>query len=149
MRLYLSPVAGIGAGQGTQRHRSRHEAEIGVRFAGRDKLVYLIGLGEAPPRLGRGLKVFRHRLVQTLPLTLHGLILACTSDKTGDTTAWRLFPRRHLVPFVSSPCHSERASLVNMVKKVMWRQEFCRVPGLRGDVLHLPFLLPGAGLLQG
>ena len=22
-------------------------------------------------------------------------------------------------------------------------------PGLRGDVLHLPFLLPGAGLLQG
>ena len=42
-------VAGVASRQGTQCHRSRHEAEIGVRFAGRDKPVYLIGKGEAPP----------------------------------------------------------------------------------------------------
>ena len=48
--LVLVAVAGVGAGQGAQRHRPRHEAEIGVRFAGPDKLVHLVGLGEAPPR---------------------------------------------------------------------------------------------------
>ena len=32
------------------RHRAAHETEIGGRLAGRDKLVHLIGLGEAPPR---------------------------------------------------------------------------------------------------
>ena len=29
------------------------EAQIGVRFAGRDKLIHLIGLGEVVARLGR------------------------------------------------------------------------------------------------
>ena len=48
------PVAGVGAGQAAQHHHPRHEAEIGVRFAGSDKLVHLIGNGEASPRLGRG-----------------------------------------------------------------------------------------------
>ena len=52
------PVARIGAGQGTQRHHPRHEAEIGGRFAGPDQLVHLIGLGEMVPRLGRGLEGF-------------------------------------------------------------------------------------------
>ena len=52
--LVLFPVAGVGAGQTAQGHHPRHEAEIGVRFAGRDELVHLIGKSEAPPRLGRG-----------------------------------------------------------------------------------------------
>ena len=43
------PVAGVGAGQGAQHHHPGHEAFLGVRFAGPDKLVHLIGLGEVPP----------------------------------------------------------------------------------------------------
>ena len=37
----LAPVAGVGARQGAERHHPRHEAEIGVRFTGRelDKLA--------------------------------------------------------------------------------------------------------------
>ena len=50
LSLVLKAVAGVGAGQGAQRHHSRHETEIRVRFAGPDQLVYLIGEGEAPPR---------------------------------------------------------------------------------------------------
>ena len=52
--LVLEPVSGVAAGQGAERHRSRHEAPVGVRFAGVDKQVHLIGLGERVPRLGRG-----------------------------------------------------------------------------------------------
>ncbi len=48
--LVLVAVAGVSAGQGAQRHRPRHEAEIGVRFAGPDKLVHLVGLGEVVAR---------------------------------------------------------------------------------------------------
>ena len=29
-----------------ERHHTRHEAEIGVRFAGPDKLMHMVGLGE-------------------------------------------------------------------------------------------------------
>ena len=47
--LVLVPVARIGAGQGAERHRPRHEAQIGGRFAGRNQLVHLIGLGPFPP----------------------------------------------------------------------------------------------------
>ena len=43
--LVLFAVAGVGAGQAAQRHHPRHETEIGFRFAGRDKLVHLIGIG--------------------------------------------------------------------------------------------------------
>ena len=46
----LNPVAGVGAGQGAERHHPCHEAPIRVRFAGPDKLVHLIGLGEVVPR---------------------------------------------------------------------------------------------------
>ena len=46
--------AWVASRQGAQRHRARHEAEIGVRFAGRDKLVHLIEAGEVVHRLGRG-----------------------------------------------------------------------------------------------
>ena len=56
--LVLEAVAGVGAGQGAQHQHPRHEAEIGVRFAGRNKQVHLIGLGEVVPRLGRGLEGF-------------------------------------------------------------------------------------------
>ena len=49
-RTYAKPVAGVGAGQAAQRQQPRHETEIGVRFAGPDQLVDLIGEGEAPPR---------------------------------------------------------------------------------------------------
>ena len=66
-----------------QRHRPRHEAEIGVHFAGLDKLVHLIGLGEVVAGLGRGFAERLHRpgqigqgfpdRNQLAPLTLHGL----------------------------------------------------------------------------
>ena len=56
--LVFFVVAGVGAGQAAQCHHPRHEAEIGVRFAGRDELVYLVGLGEVVQRLGRGLEGF-------------------------------------------------------------------------------------------
>ena len=46
----LEAVAGVVPGQRAQRHQPRHKTEIGVRFAGRDKLVHLIGHGEAAPR---------------------------------------------------------------------------------------------------
>ena len=62
--LVLFPVAGVGAGQAAQHHQPRHEAWIGVRFAGLDKLVYLIGHGERVPRLGRGFADRLHRSVQ-------------------------------------------------------------------------------------
>ena len=52
--LVLFPVAGVGAGQGAQRHRAAHETEIGGRLAGRDKLVHLIGEGEMVLRRARG-----------------------------------------------------------------------------------------------
>ena len=80
--LVLKAVAGVGAGQAAQRHQPRHEAESGVRFAGRDKLVHLVGLGEVVERLGRGVADRLDRPVQVgddltdrnqLPaLTLHG-----------------------------------------------------------------------------
>ena len=38
MRLYWWRLPGVGAGQRAQRHRARHETEIGVRFAGLDQL---------------------------------------------------------------------------------------------------------------
>ena len=61
--LIPNPVAGVGAGQAAQRHHPRHETEIGVRFAGRNKQVHLIGLGEVVPRLGRGFADRWHRRV--------------------------------------------------------------------------------------
>ena len=48
----------------TLRLGSRHEAEIGVRFAGRSKLIHLIGAGEVVPRLGRVVADRRH-VIQT------------------------------------------------------------------------------------
>ena len=52
--LVLFPVAGVAPGQRAERHHSRHEAEIGVCFVGRNKLVHLVGLGEVVPRGGDG-----------------------------------------------------------------------------------------------
>ena len=48
--------------QAAQRHHARHETAIWGRFAGPDKLVYLIGNGEAPPRRWWG---FTERLDRT------------------------------------------------------------------------------------
>ena len=45
-RLYWGCSPGLGAGQRAQRHQPCHEAQIGVRFAGSDKLVHLIEAGE-------------------------------------------------------------------------------------------------------
>ena len=79
--LILILVAGGASGQGTQRHRSRHKAQIGVRFASPDKLVHLIGKGEAPPRRWWGFAERRHVIQagdnftdrnQLTALTLHG-----------------------------------------------------------------------------
>ena len=58
------PVAGVGAGQAAQHHHPRHEAEIRVRFAGRNKLIHLIEAGEVVNRLGRGVAELFHRPVQ-------------------------------------------------------------------------------------
>ena len=44
------PVAGVASRQGAQRQQPRHETKLRLRFAGRDKLVYLIEAGEASPR---------------------------------------------------------------------------------------------------
>ena len=44
------PVAGVGARQRAQRHQSRHEAHVRVRFAGPDELVHLVSLGEVMVR---------------------------------------------------------------------------------------------------
>ena len=81
--LVLKPVAGVGARQRAQRHHPRHEAPVGVRFAGRDKLVHLIGLSEVVHRLGRGVADRLQRAIQIgqgftdgnqlAALTLHGL----------------------------------------------------------------------------
>ena len=81
--LVLMPVAGIGAGQGAQHHHPGHEAQIGVRFTGPDKLVHLIGAGEVGQRLGRGFADRFHRAAQIgegitdqnqpAALTLHAL----------------------------------------------------------------------------
>ena len=66
---------------------------LGFRFAGRDKLVHLIGLGEVVARLGRSVADRLHGAVQiregfpdgnqAVSFTLHGFILPCPSDKTG------------------------------------------------------------------
>ena len=53
----LFPVAGVAARQRAQRHQPRHEAQIWVRFAGPNKLVHLVSLGEGPLRLGRRVEV--------------------------------------------------------------------------------------------
>ena len=61
----MKAVAGVGAGQGAQRHRPRHEAQVRVRFAGQDKLVHLIGHGEAVPRRWLGFAERLNRAVHT------------------------------------------------------------------------------------
>ena len=91
--LVLKAIAGVGAGQGAQRQQPRHEASIRVRFAGRDKLVYLIGEGEAPPRRWWG---FAERLDgaaqigqgfpdgnQPVALTLHALFSHASQTRQG------------------------------------------------------------------
>ena len=95
--LVLKAIAGVGAGQGAQRQQPRHEAEIGVRFAGRDQLVHLIGLGETPLRravraerldgagqIGQGIGDGN----QLAALT-HGFILPCSPDKTATPLTGR------------------------------------------------------------
>ena len=61
--LVLVLVSGVGAGQAAQCQQPRHESQIGVRFAGPDKLIHLIGLGEVVPCLGRSLEGFLSRSV--------------------------------------------------------------------------------------
>ena len=90
--LVLFPVAGVGAGQAAQHHQPRHEAWIGVRFAGADKLVYLIGHGERVPRRGSPSPVRpgrrgHHRWEPTRRVHAACFILPCPSDKTGTLPA--------------------------------------------------------------
>ena len=58
------PIAGVGAGQAAQRHHPCHEAQVRVRFAGRNKLVHLIEAGEVVQRLGRGFADRFHRPIE-------------------------------------------------------------------------------------
>ena len=60
----LIPVAGIGAGQGTQHHQPRHETRVGVGQGGSHQLIHLIEPGKVPPCLRRG---FTKRLHEPLP----------------------------------------------------------------------------------
>ena len=92
LRLVLVAVVGVGAGQAAQHHHPRHEAEIGVRFTGVNKLVHLIGLGEVPfrwpgfaDRQGRAGQIsygFGNGN-QAVSFVSHGFILPCSPDKTG------------------------------------------------------------------
>ena len=102
--LVLFPVAGVGAGQAAQHHQPRHEAWIGVRFAGDDKLVYLIGAGEVVNCLGRSVAEHLHRSTQAAErfpdgnqpgaLTLRALFSHVPQTKQGHYR--RLFPIRPL-----------------------------------------------------
>ena len=77
-------------------HHPRLKTEIGVRFAGRDMLVHLIGLGEVVQRLGRGFAERLHRPVQAAEdfpdrdqaalFTLYGLFSHV--PQTGLGTQW-------------------------------------------------------------
>ena len=62
--LVLIPVAGIGAGQGTQHHQPRHETRVGVGQGGSHELLHLVEAGEMAACLGRG---FVERLHEPLP----------------------------------------------------------------------------------
>ena len=64
-RLYSLRLPGLVRGNDAERHRPPHEAEIGGRFAGPNKQVHLIGLGEVVERLGRGFADRLHRPAQT------------------------------------------------------------------------------------
>ena len=46
----LKPIAAVGARQRTDREHPRHEAQVGVRFTGRDELRHLVELGEGDDR---------------------------------------------------------------------------------------------------
>ena len=99
----IPPVAGVGAGQRAERQEPRHEAQIGVRFAGRNKLIHLIGLGEVVARLGRSFAECLHRPVQAAggfpdgnqltTLTLHDLFSHAPQTRQ---------PRRTTIPEASS-----------------------------------------------
>ena len=67
--LVLFPLPRVGAGQAAQHHQPRHEAQIGIRFAGRN-MVHLASLsvwwmpaitGSAPRRALRGFGGIRTR----------------------------------------------------------------------------------------
>ena len=100
----LKPGAGVAAGQTAQGHHPRLKTEIGVRFAGRDKLVHLIGLGEVVARLGRSFAERFHRTAQigqgftdrnqAVSFTRHALFSHVPQTRQGHYR--RLFPIRHL-----------------------------------------------------
>ena len=59
------------------------------RFAGPNKQVHLIGLGEVVPRLGRGLEGF-HRPVQAVTFVLHSSFHSSMRPRQDrDTTAFK------------------------------------------------------------
>ncbi len=93
--ITLLPISGVAPRQAAQRHRSRYEAELVVRFVGADKLVHLIGKGEGVPRLGRSFADRRHQHViqagdgisdrnQLAAFTLHGLFFHVHQTRQGS-----------------------------------------------------------------
>ena len=92
-RTYRSRSLGLVRGKAAQRHHARHETAIWGRFAGPDKSVYLIGHGEAPPRLGRGIAERLHGAAHTREgitdrnqpgaLTLHDLFSHAPQTRQG------------------------------------------------------------------
>ena len=60
----LIPVSGVAPGQGAERQQPRHEAPVGVRFAGAHQRVYLIEAGVVVNCLGRSVAEHLHRSTQ-------------------------------------------------------------------------------------
>ena len=65
-RTYRSRSLGLVRGRLHSAHHARHETAIWGRFAGPDKLVYLIGHGEGVPRLGRSFGNWNQPVLFTL-----------------------------------------------------------------------------------
>ena len=135
-RLYWCRLPGLIRGRRAQRHQPRHEAEIGVRFAGRNKLVHLVEAGEVVQRLRRGVADRLHRPVQTrydfrngnqaAVLTLHAFILPCA------------FPRQ-ATGFKVQPASSNRWEIefLEQVVQGFLQQSLDRVPLLGGQYTEL------------
>ena len=114
-------------------------SDTGVRFAGRDKLVYLVGLGEVVERLGRGVADRLDRTAQVgegipdrnqaVAFRLHGLFfhVSQTTPKRSSRKECRLTTIRH-----GGPCglRSEMRSAERAGKSVVFlcRKAASRMP---------------------
>ena len=114
-----------------ERHHPGHETEIGIRFAGPNQLVHLIGLGEVVPRLGRGVADRLDRPVQPTEdltngnqpasFTLHGFYFSLSS---GPIKSYPFVLLHGPLPFPPTP--SQRFIIVTSFSP---EADFSRQPG--------------------